>query len=64
MTQPPPDQPGLFPEPLAAGLKGFSENELVEQPAIELFVELGWQTANLYHETYGPDGSEGRRKPT
>lgn len=41
-------------------LKGFSEGELVEQPAIELFGELGWQTANLYHETFGLDGSPWR----
>jgi len=60
MTAPPPDQPGLFPEAPAAGLKGFSENELVEQPAIDLFEELGWQTANLYQETFGPQSSEGR----
>lgn len=41
----------------------YSEDALVEQPAIELFSELGWDTANLYHETYGPDGTEGRETP-
>ncbi|CAK0764081.1 hypothetical protein CCP3SC1AL1_3420003 [Gammaproteobacteria bacterium] len=38
----------------------YSENALVEKPAIELFAALGWQTTNLYHETFGPDGTEGR----
>ena len=38
----------------------YSENALVEQPAIELLESLGWKTANLYHETFGPDGTEGR----
>lgn len=38
----------------------YGENALVEQPAIELFESLGWKTANLYHETFGVDGTEGR----
>ena len=38
----------------------FSENTLVEQPAIALFASLHWQTANLYHETFGQRGTEGR----
>ena len=25
---------------------GYTENELVEQPAIELFAQLGWETYN------------------
>jgi type I restriction enzyme, R subunit len=41
-------------------LSGFTEDELVEQPAIELFADLGWSTANLYTETFGPNGTEGR----
>ena len=32
----------------------------MEQPAIELLGSLGWKTANLYHETFGPEGTEGR----
>ncbi|MGO9272013.1 MAG: type I restriction endonuclease [Terriglobia bacterium] len=28
----------------------FTEDALVEQPAIELFRELGWETANCFHE--------------
>ena len=43
---------------------GFSENDLVEQPAIDLFRELGWQTANLMGEFGGKAGgvksTEGR----
>ena len=38
----------------------YSENALVEQPAIELLASLGWKTANLYNETFGPEGTEGR----
>ena len=29
---------------------GYSEDALVEQPAIALMSELGWDTANAYHE--------------
>ena len=38
----------------------YGENALVEAPAIELLASLGWQTANLYNETLGTDGTEGR----
>jgi len=38
----------------------YSEDTLVEQPAIELFKELGWEVANCYQETFGPNGSLGR----
>jgi len=40
----------------------FSEDQLVEQPAIELFSSLGWETVNAYHETLGPDGTLGRTR--
>jgi len=39
---------------------GFSEDEAVETPAIELFGSLGWDHVNLYEEKFGADGSEGR----
>ena len=39
---------------------GYSEDALVEQPAIELFHQLGWQTRNCYHEWAGPVSSLGR----
>jgi type I restriction enzyme R subunit len=32
----------------------YTEDSLVEQPAIALFAQLGWLTANCYHETLGP----------
>ena len=35
----------------------FSENALVEQPAIELFGQLGWETANCFHEFEQAGGS-------
>jgi len=39
----------------------FSEDALIEQPAIRLFKDgLGWQTVNAYDETYGENGSLGR----
>src|ERR1035441_7440287 len=38
----------------------YTEDQLVEQPAIALFEELGWESVNAYHETLGPDGSLGR----
>jgi len=40
--------------------RGYSEDSLVEQPAIELFQELGWDGANCYHETFGAYGFLGR----
>lgn len=38
----------------------YGELALVEAPAIDLFASLGWSTANLYAETFGSDGTEGR----
>jgi len=38
----------------------YSEDMLVERPAIALLSKLGWKTANLYHETFGAGGTEGR----
>ena len=38
----------------------YSEDALVEQPAIALFAELGWETADCFHETFGPEGTLGR----
>jgi type I restriction enzyme R subunit len=35
----------------------YTEDQLVEQPAIELFKELGWDSVNAYYETLGPEGS-------
>lgn len=39
---------------------GYGELVLVEMPAMDAFAGLGWEVANLYRETFGPEGSEGR----
>src|SRR6266496_2247616 len=39
----------------------YTEDALIEQPAIELLDELGWEPANLFRETFGLDGTEGRK---
>jgi len=39
---------------------GYSEDALIEQPAIALFASLGWETAGCYDETYGHGGTLGR----
>ncbi|MHB8530951.1 MAG: type I restriction endonuclease, partial [Caulobacteraceae bacterium] len=44
----------------SAGLTGFSEDELVERPAIALLAELGWETVDLQFEAFGIDGSPWR----
>ena len=38
----------------------YTEDQLVEQPAIGLFAELGWQTVSAMQETFGPGGTLGR----
>jgi type I restriction enzyme, R subunit len=38
----------------------YSEDSLIEQPAIALFAELGWQTANCFHERFGKNSTLGR----
>ncbi len=38
----------------------FSEDQLVEQPAIRLFEKLGWETVDAFHETLGPNGTLAR----
>lgn len=38
----------------------YSEDQLVEQPAIGLFATLGWQTVSALEETFGPGGTLGR----
>ncbi len=41
----------------------YSEDSLVEQPAIELLKELNWRAANCYYETFGATGTLGRETP-
>ena len=38
----------------------YSEDQLVEQPAIGLFAELGWQTLSAQDERFGANGTLGR----
>ena len=42
----------------------FSENALVEQPAIALFEELGWPSANCFYEKVGSTNSTLGRETT
>jgi type I restriction enzyme R subunit len=37
----------------------YTEDQLVEQPAIGLFAELGWQTVCAMEETFGAGGTLG-----
>ncbi|HBA87418.1 MAG TPA: deoxyribonuclease HsdR [Geobacter sp.] len=38
----------------------YTEDQLVEQPAIGLFTALGWQTVSALEETFGAGGTLGR----
>jgi type I restriction enzyme R subunit len=38
-------------------LHAYTEDQLVEQPAIGLFAELGWQTVSAMEETFGATGT-------
>ena len=40
--------------------KDYSEDSLVEQPAIQLFAEMGWQTVSALEEVFGVGGTLGR----
>ena len=41
--------------------KDYSEDQLIEQPAMDVFEVLGWETANVYEgESFGEDGTIGR----
>ena len=35
----------------------YTEDHLVEQPAIGLFAELGWQTLSAMEESFGESGT-------
>ncbi|MFJ3525628.1 type I restriction endonuclease subunit R [Pseudomonas sp. NPDC090203] len=47
--------------PAAPHSHDYSEDSLIEQPAIALFESLGWETGNLYAEWTGSSSSEGRQ---
>lgn len=38
----------------------YTEDQLVEQPAINLFGDIGWQTVSAMEEMFGPNGTLGR----
>lgn len=38
----------------------YTEDYLVEQPAMELLQSLGWETKNCYEEVFGKEGTLGR----
>jgi len=42
----------------------YTEDYLVEQPAMELLSSMGWETLNCYDETFGKDGTLGRETPS
>ncbi len=44
-------------------LHAYTEEQLVEQPAIGLFAELNWQTVSALEETFGATGTLGRETP-
>ena len=41
-------------------MTSYTEDTLIEQPAIQLLGSLGWKTANCYQETFGAHPSQGR----
>ena len=38
----------------------YTEDKLIEQPAIKLFESLEWETLNCWEETFGEDSLLGR----
>lgn len=44
-------------------MSSFTEDALIEQPAIALLGKLGWETANCFAETFGPAGMLRRETP-
>jgi len=38
----------------------YTEDKLVEQPAINLFADIGWETLDCFSEVFGEDGTLGR----
>ena len=39
----------------------YTEDHLVEQPAMELLQYIGWETENCYEEVFGKEGTLGRK---
>ena len=38
----------------------YTEDALIEQPAIALFSEMGWEVLNCFDEERGAGGQQGR----
>lgn len=38
----------------------YSEDSYAEQPAMNLFSSIGWQTLDCYSESFGAEGTLGR----
>jgi len=36
---------------------GYSEDQLIEQPAVGLFGKLGWETVSAFYESFGSNGN-------
>ncbi|SHK29462.1 type I restriction endonuclease subunit R [Desulforamulus aeronauticus] len=41
-------------------MNSYTEDHLVEQPAMELLQSIGWETKNCYDEDFGKEGTLGR----
>jgi type I restriction enzyme R subunit len=42
---------------------GFTEDQLVEQPALEVLETLGWEVVSAAEEVFGAGGTLGRETP-
>jgi type I restriction enzyme R subunit len=42
----------------------YNEDNLIEQPCIEIFKSIGYDHQNCYHETFGKSGTLGREIPS
>jgi type I restriction enzyme R subunit len=45
-------------------VREYSEDKLVEQTALKLLADIGWQTLGAYHERVGAQGTLGRQSRT
>ena len=45
-------------------MTSYSEDALIEQPAIKLFSQIGWKTIDCFEEIFGPEGTLGRNNPS
>ena len=45
-------------------MNDYTEDNLIEQPTMELLASIGWETMNCYHEVFGKSGTLGRETPS